>query len=465
VRAFEAVGAADVTSEADDHHSAEEYGSGDGHRKRRRRRRTALVAGAAVVASAAVLGTLQWQSDDGTRPAGSDVPDAATTEVTRTDLSDSRTLSGSLGYGQVIPVRAYGEATVTWLPRTGTSVRRGEPLYRMDDRPVPLFYGSTPFFRTLRLPGTVGRDVKSLADNLRALGYDIGPQPAVGTWVAPQAAPEARDRDTENGDGRGDDGGEGARVDRTGSGGPTAGTEGAAGTGASAGAGESADGAGTGTAAPAQVKVREGDAVLTDSLIAAVKRWQSAIGAPVTGVIGPEDAVVLSGAVRVAGVPARLGDRGAGQLLSVTSTGKRVTVQVPADEVGTIRRGDRVTVTLPDSGTVPGEVTGLSSTVQGEDDPTGGESAPKVMVTVSVADEDAVRGLDSAPVRVEFTSSTRRDVLAVPAGALLALAGGGYALQRPGGQLVPVKTGMYARGQVEVSGPGVTEGLRVVTTS
>lgn len=49
-----------------------------------------------------------------------------------------------------------------------------------------------------------------------------------------------------------------------------------------------------------------------------------------------------------------------------------------------------------------------------------------------------------------FTSTTRENVLAVPAGALLALSGGGYALQKPDGTLIPVTTGMFAQGQVEV---------------
>ena len=53
-------------------------------------------------------------------------------------------------------------------------------------------------------------------------------------------------------------------------------------------------------------------------------------------------------------------------------------------------------------------------------------------------------------------------MLHVPVSALLAVSGGGYALERPDGTLVAVATGMFADGQVEVSGDGVTEGLEVV---
>jgi hypothetical protein len=38
-------------------------------------------------------------------------------------------------------------------------------------------------------------------------------------------------------------------------------------------------------------------------------------------------------------------------------------------------------------------------------------------------------------------------------------------VQRPDGGLVPVETGLFADGKVEVSGDGLDEGLTVVTTS
>jgi hypothetical protein len=56
-------------------------------------------------------------------------------------------------------------------------------------------------------------------------------------------------------------------------------------------------------------------------------------------------------------------------------------------------------------------------------------------------------------------------VLAVPVNALLALREGGYALQLPDDTLLPVETGLFAMGLVEVTGEGLREGLAVVTTS
>jgi peptidoglycan hydrolase-like protein with peptidoglycan-binding domain len=43
-------------------------------------------------------------------------------------------------------------------------------VFRADDRPVPLFYGPLPLYRTLR-PGLSGRDVRLVERNLWALGY------------------------------------------------------------------------------------------------------------------------------------------------------------------------------------------------------------------------------------------------------------------------------------------------------
>ena len=61
-------------------------------------------------------------------------------------------------------------------------------------------------------------------------------------------------------------------------------------------------------------------------------------------------------------------------------------------------------------------------------------------------------------------SSQAEDVLTVPVGALLALAEGGYGLEIIEGstsRIIAVQTGLFADGQVEVTGQGLDEGTTV----
>ncbi|MER5435152.1 hypothetical protein [Streptomyces sp. NPDC002588] len=414
------------------------------------RRRMVIGAVALAVVMASALTVTAWQNRDG-KPdkAAGGAARVATAVVTRTDLSNAQTLDGTLGYGRTITVKGDKAGRITWLPAEGTTVRRGEPLYRVDNVPVPVFYGSTPLYRTLNAKGTTGPDVKVVADNLRKLDYDIGTQPAVGTWIPQQpVTPDEADTGQTAGD-----------VEQKTAGSATAGTPPeATGTGQPA----SPDAA---SSTPAPVQVKRGDGVLTDSLVSAIKRWQTEVGMPATGVLGVGDLSVLSGAVRVDGLQAQLADAADGTLMTVTSTVKSVTVPVEPTDAGSIKRGDTVTVNLPDNSTAQGTITVISTTVKGAEAADGGSDQPKLNVSVSLPDTAAVRKLNSAPVQVQFTSETRKDVLAVPVGALTALREGGYAVQLPGGRLVAVKTGMFSKGVVEISGSGINEGTKVVTTS
>ncbi|WP_411139509.1 hypothetical protein [Streptomyces sp. x-80] len=370
-----------------------------------RGRRIAAVAAALTVLSGGAVGAVALSAhgrDQEPKEAG--VPSAQTTAVARQDLADSRTLTGTLGFGGQTTVKGVGKGLLTRLPKADTAVARGKPLYWVDDRPVMVFFGDTPVFRALGTAGVHGRDVTLLAENLRALGYDTGP-------VA--SAPPPR-------------------------------------------AGGSGQGAEPGTE-------------LTATLLAALKRWQHDTGQQETGKLVPGEVVVVPGPYRVSGLKAQLGDPVAEEVLTLTSVRKSVQVKMDARDAGPIHKGDPVTLALPSTKTVPGKVTSIGQTVQGgpEADAPGSASASEatLQVTVEPVDSAAVKDLKSASVQVTFTAETRKQVLTVPVGALLALREGGYALQRPGGQLVAVKTGLFAKGMVEVSGAGIKEGDRVVTTS
>ncbi|MGH9210348.1 MAG: hypothetical protein ACRD2C_06650 [Acidimicrobiales bacterium] len=89
---------------------------------------------------------------------------------------------------------------------------------------------------------------------------------------------------------------------------------------------------------------------------------------------------------------------------------------------------------------------------------------PTVEVTVTLEDPGAAGALDEAPVTVRVVTRAAEDVVAVPLDALLALAEGGFAVERVVGrhtELVAVETGAFADGWVEVAGD-VAEGDEVV---
>ena len=72
-------------------------------------------------------------------------------------------------------------------------------------------------------------------------------------------------------------------------------------------------------------------------------------------------------------------------------------------------------------------------------------------------------GLDEAAVSVNFVEQRANNVLSVPVTALLATGGGNYAVQEAAEphQLIPVTTGLFAAGDVEISGSGIYPGLQV----
>lgn len=93
-----------------------------------------------------------------------------TSTVQLTDLSATTSVSGTLEYTGSENVVNQTPGTLTWLAAEGSTVSRGQTIYRVDNTPVVLMYGSTPMWRTLT-DGVSGPDVTELDNNLIALGY------------------------------------------------------------------------------------------------------------------------------------------------------------------------------------------------------------------------------------------------------------------------------------------------------
>jgi hypothetical protein len=325
--------------------------------------------------------------------------------VVRTDLTTTVQVSGSLGYAGTYTIVNQAPGTAyTALPAAGTTIRRGQALYEVDGTLVALFYGARPEWRALYAGIAPGPDVAQLSRNLIALGYGAG------------------------------------------------------------------------------LTVSD---YFTGATAYAVGRWQADRGLPVTGTVPLGQVAYAPGPVRVTGVSPALGapPQAGASVLTATSPRPVVLAQVPVGQEYLVRAGDEVTVTLPDGTTAtPGVVAAVSpvaSAAGGAGDggqatqPPGGGTGPgpgqaTVQLTVRLLRPAAAGRFDQAPVTVGIVSARARGVLAVPVGALVALAGGGYAVEvgpGPAGHLVAVQTGLFSQTLVQVSGPGLAVGQWVEVPS
>jgi peptidoglycan hydrolase-like protein with peptidoglycan-binding domain len=351
-------------------------------------RRLSVAAAAGVVLCGAAWWTGARAGGEGGDGEGGEVA-TATAAVARRNLRATEEVDGTLGYGDTRTVANGRDGTITALPEEGSVVTRGQALYRVDAKPVPLLYGRLPAWRPLSVGVDDGPDVRQLEQNLVALGYD---------------------------------------PDRT-------------------------------------ITV---DNHFTWATRAAVERWQEELGLEETGTVEPGDAVWQPGPVRVASRKAAVGDsaRPGSPVLEVTSTTRRVTIDLDASRQPYVKAGDRVDLELPGGRTTTGRVVSVGKVATAPaSDGTGGDDTPTVELVVSLDRPKDTGDLDQAPVDASITTDVRKGVLAVPVNALLALAEGGYAVEveRDGRrQLVGVETGLFADGQVEVSGGGLRAGDRVV---
>lgn len=209
---------------------------------------------------------------------------------------------------------------------------------------------------------------------------------------------------------------------------------------------------------------------------AAVQQWQASIGAPQTGVVHLGDAVVEHGVVIVTAVTPSVGGtvQPGATIMQVTSTTRQVTVNLDAGQQSQVKVGDAVTITLPNHQTTTGTVSFVSSvatTPANNGNNGNNNSPPTIEVDITLTNPSATGNLDQAPVQVSITTASVTDALVVPVTALVALAGGGYAVEvadaHGGHHLVAVTPGLFddADGLVQVTGSSLTAGQKVVVPS
>jgi hypothetical protein len=181
---------------------------------------------------------------------------------------------------------------------------------------------------------------------------------------------------------------------------------------------------------------------------------------------------------------ANSGSGSATAILQTTSTQLVVTVDLAATVQSEAVEGEHVTVEMPNGDVVNGKITSVSPVAQssssgnngngnggngngnngnGNSGNNGNGSSSTIPVTITLSGHNTGAGLDQAAVSVNFVQQKATNVLSVPVTALLATGGGNYSVQEaaPPHTPIPVTTGLFAAGYVEISGPGIYPGLAV----
>jgi peptidoglycan hydrolase-like protein with peptidoglycan-binding domain len=284
-------------------------------------------------------------------------------------------------------------------------------LYRVDDSPVVLLYGSTPAYRTLSV-GATGADVAQLNADLVALGYATS-----------------------------------ARLD------PTPAAFGPATTAA-------VNKLQTALGLTPNGTLHLGQAVFEPTALRV-----TAVSAPLGGAAQAAQTVMQATStthqIQVALDASQQTDMAAGDKVTITLPNNQTTPGV-VSTVGTV-------AICP-----PASEQGGSNTSAGSpraDNCSSGSpqtTTPTITVDITPSDPAATGTWDQAPVRVSITTARVPNVLAVPVTALLAQSNGGYSVEivNPDAthHLIPVSLGLFddADGLVQVTGPGLSAGQDVV---
>ncbi|HEX3832355.1 MAG TPA: peptidoglycan-binding domain-containing protein [Solirubrobacteraceae bacterium] len=335
---------------------------------------------------------------------------------------EKRTLSAMVSQGGILTYRARSDGspyavinqahgTYTSLPAVGQVISQGHALYRVNNSPVVLLYGSTPAYRTLSA-GASGPDVAELNSDLVALGYTTRAQLNPGSAFYGSATTAAVEKLQ----------------------------------------------AAVGIARTGRLPV--GQAVFEPVAVRV-----TSVSAQPGGSAQPGE-TVLQGTSTTRQVQVALD---ASQQTSM-AVGNKVSITLPNNDTTPGVVSSVATVaSCPSSSGAGGS--GSSSATAGTDTCASG-STPTITVDVTPSDPRATGTWDQAPVQVGITTDSVPDALVVPVTALLAQSGGGYAVEIAGADtnnnhLVPVSLGLFddADGLVQVTGSGLIAGQEVVVPS
>lgn len=152
--------------------------------------------------------------------------------------------------------------------------------------------------------------------------------------------------------------------------------------------------------------------------------------------------------------------------MTTTSTRRIVTVALDTTKESVAVKGARVSVELPSGDVAHGRIARVGTTATSEQASDGSSGPPTIKLTIKL--RGSVKAIDQAPVTVRLERSRRRDVLAIPVTALMARSGGAFAVEVVAGarrRVVPVTTGLFTSGYVEIEGDGLRPGMRVANAA
>jgi hypothetical protein len=336
-------------------------------------------------------------------------------QVERRTLTAMVSQAGILTYrarsdGSLYSVVNRARGTYTKLPTIGTVSRQGQVLYRVNDRPVVMLYGSTPAYRTLSA-GATGPDVAELNGDLVALRYatrsQLHPRSAFFGPATTAALQKLQDA----------------------------------------------------VGAPRTGTLTLGQAVFEPTALRV-----TAVSAQLGGSAQPGQTVLQATStarqVEVALDASQQTSLAVGDKVTVTLPDNRTTAGV-VSSVGAVATCPSSSGWGPSSGSAP---PGTDSCSSGSS----GNTTPTIAVGITPSDPAATGKWDQAPVQVGISTASVPDALVVPVTALLARSSGGYAVEvvgaRASSHLVPVSLGLFddADGLVQVTASGLAAGQRVV---
>ncbi len=482
---------------------------------RHQKQRALIGAAVVIIVLGLIAGFCVWWGNQSSSEAVT--AELRTATVERTSLVAGFRLSGMLGYGDAVPLGG-GDGIVTRAPSAGDIVSTGQVIMEIEGVPVFLLQGGLPLWREIG-PTTSGPDVAMVRQALHTLGFGVGGPgqtydqelsdaiaamyAAAGYEVVPPTTQQQQARDLAESalDAANQNLMEAqAALEVAAQRKPSQSSVVAArialseaqrnleavraGDCPSVRAAADTNTPSRSPSIPAQCTSAE-IAAAQEALTLAEAQRSDAEAAPDTSaeqltvdrawravceaqeardvafhhVVSPQSVLVVpEPTIRIDNVLAKTGMPASGAVLTWTRTVLSGHADLTDAQHRLLTTGMQATMTLVDGTEVDGIVEELtdaaidSMTMQ----------AVPASARITITDQTKVEDLSASAITITFVQDEVEAALVVPVTALMALAEGGYCVQRPDGTLVAVTVGLVADTRAQVTSDELHEGDEVV---